>query len=104
MTIDTSAVNLTLDSVIMTEQFGAVITLELRTMKGEPHKVHLNQCFGTRLASSTKPNTLGDLISLIMRRQHPQIQYIAELNGIKVTHYHERPSLSQSFSQIGYSS
>lgn len=103
MTIDTSPVNLTLDSTILTKELRAMLTLELRTMKGAKHLVHLNHDFPqVATAFLEKPATLGELISFTLRRQHPQIQYIAEMNGVLVSHYSEHLSLQQAFGQIEY--
>lgn len=105
MIIDATEVNLTPSSVILTERLGIVVTLELITMKGKIYTLNVNQCF-PRMATDylAKPETLGELISYIIRRQHPAIQYIADRNGIRIVQFRERNSLSQAFDCIGYSS
>lgn len=105
MIIDATPVNLTPSSVILTDRLGIVITLELMTMKAKVYTLHINQCF-PRVATDflAKPGTMGELISYIIRRQHPVIQYIADLNGVRVAAFRERNSLSQAFDCIGYSS
>jgi hypothetical protein len=102
MTIDTTPVNMPLDSPIMQDLFGVIITLELRTMIDEPYTVHANLCFSENNPLTEKPATLQDLIKLIIRRQHPRIDYIAEQNGVKLIQYKERPSFKQSMSAISY--
>jgi len=105
MTIDATPVNLTPSSVILTDRLGIVVTLELITVKGKIYTLHVNQCF-PRVPTDylVKPKTLDELVRYIIRRQHPVIQHIAEVNGIRVVLFRERNSLSQAFDCIGYSS
>ena len=104
MNIDTTSINLTPSSAIMTKHHGVVVALEVTGTTGLIHTVNFNQSFPkVETDPLEKPKTLGELITYIIGRQHPLIQYIAEEYGVRVVQYRERMSLSQSFSQIEYS-
>lgn len=103
--IDATAVGLTPTSIILSRLLSVDITLELTTMKGDPHLIKFTGSFcgfDITLDPKARPATLAGLVKLILNRRSPSERYIAEQNGVKVITYKERPSFRQSLNQIVY--
>ena len=102
ISIDGSQVSMTPDSPILEgKNQRIVIKLELRTMKLLPHFITYTDEFD-RLCNLPKPERLADLIALVLRRQHPRFEYIAQQHGVRVCEYQELPTFRQSMSSIVY--
>ena len=97
--------DLSLEHFAMTEKRACDVTLLFTAVRGKAQRrIAARVCLDVpndRDALPTVP-TVGDVVRMVIRRQHPVLQYVAELNGVIVEHYHERYSFSQSMSCISY--
>ena len=82
------------DLAFQNDRYRATVFLELTTMKGDIRRVAREVNMGVPNDRNTLPTepTLFDLVQLVLKRQHPVMQYIAEQNGVKVhVHLHALP-------------
>ncbi|QHV99250.1 hypothetical protein [Spirosoma endbachense] len=93
----------TLESPIMTQKLSCILQIELLTMRGETMRVarHMSIAVPNDRDSLPSSPTLRDLVMLAIKRLHPAMQYIAELNGIRVW-YHEQWALHQVWGCIEF--
>ena len=78
------------DIAFQHDRYRATVFLELTTMKGDIRRVAREVNMGVPNDCNALPiePTLLDLVQLVLKRQHPVMQYIAEQNGVTV-HIHE---------------
>lgn len=93
------------DAVLTTHRHGT-IELVHTDANGKQLRTVSDISLDTPTDASALPETptLGDVVTLALKRQHPQYQYLAEQNGLVVQSYRERFSYAQQTERVAYGS